>query len=117
MNNTDKLKKLKSTIYLATDSPVADSIVKIIQGAEIEIAELTKQRDELQRQLAQTYYSCRVVYKSGLHSDDKEAGESFRNARDAMEALSTQEANKDEDGPLCDHGVKYHECKYNCIQF
>ena len=71
------------------------------QAAQLEIAELTKQRDELKAAL-------RVARM-------KSTDEMIVKLID--DALSTQEANKDEDGPLCDHGVKYHECKYNCIQF
>lgn len=53
-----------------------------------ELCELKdKEIDRLLKELAQTYYSCRVVYKGCLHSDDKEAAKSFRSASAAVEAL------------------------------
>ena len=121
MNNTDKLKPIMrcgAGCGTAHDCAFPDCVdieatLETLKARESEIAELTKQRDELKNA------SLKLVK---VFNKAPENAELFIAAiEDGFiefeEALSTQEANKDEDGPLCDHGVKYHECKHDCIQF
>ena len=88
------------------------------------IMSLSKQRDELESMREEYIKYRKVLAKcsgkiTAAHfNEESDPDALLKEVKDVINAaLSTQEANKDEDGPLCDHGVKYHECKYDCIQF